>query len=241
MSHLPLYLPLLFISITALTLFLFYRAGKPNKIFLAITGLWMLLQSVLALNGFFTVSTALPPRITLVVLPPLIAVVLMLTTRKGKTFADSLDTKQLTLLHSVRIVIEMILFWLFVHKAMPELMTFEGRNMDMISGLSAPLVYYFGYVRKKLSNGFLLAWNFACLIILAFTVTNAILSMPTPFQQYAFDQPTRAVLYFPFIWLPGVVVPLVYASHLVTIRQLLLQRKSATSTGWQPQARVSGV
>jgi hypothetical protein len=41
-----------------------------------------------------------------------------------------------------------------------------------------------------------------------------------PFQQFAFDQPNIAVLYFPFIWLPSCVVPLVLLSHLAAIRQL---------------------
>jgi hypothetical protein len=44
-------------------------------------------------------------------------------------------------------------------------------------------------------------------------------------QQFGFDQPTVAVLYFPFIWLPGIVVPLVYFSHLVAIRRLLKERR----------------
>jgi hypothetical protein len=52
-------------------------------------------------------------------------------------------------------------------------------------------------------------------------VLNAVLSVPTAFQQFAFDQPNIAILYFPFNLLPAVVVPLVLLSHLVVIRQLL--------------------
>lgn len=67
----------------------------------------------------------------------------------------------------------------------------------------------------------LLAWNFVCLGILLFIVINAVLSVPTVFQQFAFDQPCVAVLYFPFVWLPGMLVLLVYFSHQVIIRRLL--------------------
>ncbi|HUQ96495.1 MAG TPA: hypothetical protein VM010_02440, partial [Chitinophagaceae bacterium] len=42
--------------------------------------------------------------------------------------------------------------------------------------------------------------------------------------QLAFDQPDIAVLYFPFVLLPGVVVPVVLLSHLAAIRQLLVKR-----------------
>jgi hypothetical protein len=37
----------------------------------------------------------------------------------------------------------------------------------------------------------------------------------------AFEQPNRAVLFFPFAWLPTVVVPLVLLAHLVTIKRLI--------------------
>jgi hypothetical protein len=100
-------------------------------------------------------------------------------------------------------------------------MTFEGRNIDIISGLSAPFVYYFGFKKDKLPSAVILGWNLLCLAILLFTVINAILSAPTPLQQWAFDQPMVAILYFPFVWLPGIVVPLVILSHLSAIRQLL--------------------
>lgn len=71
---------------------------------------------------------------------------------------------------------------------------------------------------------FLLAWNFIGIGLLANIVINAVLSVPSPFQKFAFNQPNIAVLYFPFNWLPGVVVPLVLLSHLVVIRQLFTKK-----------------
>ena len=103
-------------------------------------------------------------------------------------------------------------------------MTFEGRNPDIFSGLTAPFIYYFGYVKQKLSRSILLFWNFLCLGLLANIVLNAIFAFPGPIQKYAFDQPNIAVMYFPFIWLPCCIVPLVLFSHLVTIRQLFLKK-----------------
>lgn len=100
-------------------------------------------------------------------------------------------------------------------------MTFEGSNFDMLSGLSAPVIYYFGYIKKNLNKRIILIWNVICLGLLINIVITAILSSPFPFQQFAFDQPNIAVLYFPFIWLPCCIVPLVLLSHLAAIRQLL--------------------
>jgi hypothetical protein len=99
-------------------------------------------------------------------------------------------------------------------------MTFDGSNFDILAGLTAPLVYYQAFVRKKLTQRMLLLWNIACLGLLINIVLTAILAAPTPFQQTAFDQPNIAISYFPFIWLPSVVVPIVLIAHLVAIRRL---------------------
>nr|MBP9884195.1 hypothetical protein [Chitinophagales bacterium] len=117
-------------------------------------------------------------------------------------------------------------FWLFVNKTVPELMTFEGRNFDILSGLTAPIIFYLGFVTKQLDRKVILIWNFICLGLLINIVVVAILSAPFPFQQFAFDQPNIAVLYFPFNWLPSCVVPLVLLSHLVIFRKFINERRS---------------
>jgi hypothetical protein len=127
----------------------------------------------------------------------------------------------MTLLHTVRVLVEIVLFLLFIHKAVPGRMTFEGRNFDILAGLTAPVIFYFGFIRKRLDRKIILMWNFICLGLLLNIVVNAVLSAPFPFQKFAFDQPNIAILYFPFNWLPSCVVPLVLLSHLATIRQLL--------------------
>ena len=76
-------------------------------------------------------------------------------------------------------------------------------------------------MKKQINKNVILLWNFICIGLLFNIVINAVLSAPFPFQKFGFDQPDIAVLYFPFVWLPCCVVPLVLFSHLVTIRQLL--------------------
>ncbi|HPI54806.1 MAG TPA: hypothetical protein PLU10_08945 [Chitinophagaceae bacterium] len=45
-------------------------------------------------------------------------------------------------------------------------------------------------------------------------------SVPSPLQKLAFDQPNIALLYFPFSWLVSLIVALVLLGHLVSIRRL---------------------
>ena len=150
----------------------------------------------------------------------------MFFSKKGKQAMDGYNVKQLTLLHIVRIAVELGLYWLYLHKAIPGIMTFEGRNFDILCGLTAPLVYYFGYVKNTLSKSVLIAWNIVCLLLLANIVVMAVLSAPLPIQQFGFNQPNIALLYFPFIWLPCGIVPVVLFAHMVALRRLLVKKAS---------------
>jgi hypothetical protein len=229
MENLPTYISIVFGLTTILTVGLFYKATNNSKVTLLIFLSWLALQTFIGLSGFYSVTDTIPPRFLLLVLPPILLILGLFATSKGRQYIDSLDTKTLTILHIVRIPVEIVLFWLFVNKTVPELMTFEGRNFDILSGLTAPIIFYFGFIRKQLNKKIILIWNFICLGLLINIVVNAILSAPFPFQKFAFDQPNIAVLYFPFNWLPSCVVPLVLLSHLATIRQLFNERKKTTN------------
>jgi hypothetical protein len=124
----------------------------------------------------------------------------------------------------------MVLFWLYANHAVPEAMTFNGRNFDILSGLSAPFIYYFGFVKKTLGRKAILAWNLICLALLLNVVSSAVLSLPARFEQFGFEQPNIALGYFPFVLLPAVLVPLVILSTAAAIRQLIKKTKSASPT-----------
>ena len=146
----------------------------------------------------------------------------------GRRRLNDLDVARLTLLHVVRLPVELVLFALSMYMAVPELMTFTGGNWDILSGITAVPVWYFGHRLRVLPRAVLIAWNLVCLGLLFHVVIDAVLAAPFPFQQHAFDQPNVAVLFFPYIWLPALVVPLVLCAHLVALRALL-RKKSASA------------
>ncbi len=221
MATLPTYLYIVF-SLTILSgLLLFYKATNFSKAFITTAIIWLLFQTIISISGFYKIANTIPPRFGLLIIPPLILTIIRFNTKTGKQFIDNLNLKTLTIFHIVRIPVELVLYWLFIKKAVPELMTFEGRNFDILSGLSAPFIYYFGFVKRRLSRNVLLIWNFICLALLLNIVFNALLSLPSAFQQFGFEQPNIAILQFPFVLLPSVLVPLVLFAHLASIRQLL--------------------
>ncbi len=219
MNDLPLYVPITFGLTVLLALYLFYRATRSSRVLFLLLG-WITLQSVLGLTGFYQAINPSPPRFPLLVLPGFIVVIGLMSTKSGQRFINGLDLRFLTLLHLVRLPVELVLFWLFVQGAVPQLMTFEGRNFDILAGLSAPIIYYLGFVRKRLSKTALIIWNILCLGLVVNIAINGLLSAPTPLQQFAFDQPNIALAYFPFVLLPSVVVPMVIFAHLAAIRRL---------------------
>ena len=221
MENIPAFIQVAFVAITLLTCVFYYLASGRQHFFVYLAVLWLLLQGYVASTGFYTVTDTLPPRFVLLIGPPLFLIAALFILKNGRVYIDSLDAKYLTLLHVVRVPVELVLFCLFTYKTIPQIMTFEGSNLDILSGITAIPVYYFGYVKKKLSRTVLILWNIICLGLLINIVSIAVLSAPFPFQQLAFEQPNVAVLYFPFIWLPCCVVPLVLFSHLAVIRQLL--------------------
>jgi len=220
MENLPIYISLLFGLTAILTVWIFYKATGNSKLVLLLITIWLALQTLIAISGFYTQTNTVPPRFLLLVLPPALIITSLFMSTKGRNFIDNLDLRTLTLLHTIRIPVEVVLFLLFVNKAIPELMTFEGRNFDILSGITAPIIFYFAFIRKKMHHKAILIWNVICLALLVNIVINAILSAPSQFQQFAFDQPNIALIYFPFIWLPCCIVPLVVLSHLAAIRQL---------------------
>ncbi|MDO7875977.1 hypothetical protein Q5H93_14630 [Hymenobacter sp. ASUV-10] len=222
MKTLPLILPLTFGATTSLAIGIFYLAARRSGRTLAVLLVWLLLQAGVGLSGFYTVTDSLPPRLALLLGPPLLLILGLLLTAAGRCYLDSLRLEVLTLLHIVRIPVELVLFGLYLHHAIPQLMTFEGRNYDILAGLTAPVVFYFAFRKKQVGTTGLLVWNFLCLGLLLNIVINALLSAPTPLQRFAFEQPNVAILHFPFVWLPGCVVPLVLLAHLAALRQLFI-------------------
>lgn len=221
MPSLPIYVYFLFVSSVLFTIAIGWLCTSHKRAYTTVVLLWLLLHSALGMWGFYTVTNAVPPRFPLMILPPLLFLIIGLLTRRGQMFFDGIDLKTVALLHIVRVPVEVVLYWLLVHKAVPAVMTFEGNNFDIVSGISAPIIYYWGFVKKSIDKRWIIGWNVICLLLLLNVVVTAVLAAPTPLQQIAFDQPNIAIMYFPFVLLPSLIVPFVLMAHVVTIWRLL--------------------
>jgi hypothetical protein len=210
-------LQLVFIIITLLTFACFYVATGKDKRILWFFTLWILAMGLLSGIGFFLKTDTIPPRIVFVILPVILYVIY---------FYKTIDTVRLHVplliaIHIIRIPVELVLYALYVEGKLPQLMTFEGWNFDVFVGISALLMTVYSAIKRTaIATALLKTWNVVSLIFLSIIVTLAVLSAPLPFQQLAFDQPNVAVLEFPFVFLPAVVVPMILLSHLLLFNVL---------------------
>jgi hypothetical protein len=220
MDQVPFYISFSFIALVVYTLVMFFKASGKNKGLLLIVLVLALVQAMLSQRGFFLITDTMPPRLLLLLIPSVVLIVLLFITKSGKRVVASFNLETLTYLHAVRIGVEIILFYLFIYRLIPESMTFAGRNFDVIAGLTAPIIAYFGFNQSKISKKWLIVWNVVCLLLVLQVMITGIFSIPTSFQVFTDGLPNMGVLYFPFVWLPGLIVPIAVLGHLVAIKRL---------------------
>jgi hypothetical protein len=224
METLPWYVYLIFCATLLLAAWLFFKATHHSKIFAVIAGSWVLVQSIVGIRGFYSDPVTMTARYTFLILPPVITLVFLFVSGIGRTFIDGLNLKTLTIFHIIRVPVEITLFLLFAHKSIPHAMTFEGRNFDILSGLSAPFIYYFYFINKKIGRWGLITWNLICVLLLLNVVSIAALSLPGRFVQFGFERPNLALGFFPFLLLPTFLVPMVLLTNFSAVRQLITKK-----------------
>ncbi len=183
-------------------------------------GGWLALTAALAERGFFEDFYALPPHMLLAVGPPLLAVLALAASGRLDPLLAALPPSWPIGAQAFRVVVEIVLWRLAVAGVAPEIMTFTGRNVDILVGLTAPIVAYACFVRRAWPARVARWWNWAGVVILLNVVVHAQLSAPTRFRLFETDPPTTFIGDLPYIWLPAFLVPLAWALHAISLRQL---------------------
>jgi hypothetical protein len=190
---------------------------------LALVG-WLALIVALAERGFFEDFRSLPPHMLLAIGPPLLALLALVFSPRCRPMLDALPRAWPIGAQSFRIAVEIVLWRLAVAGVAPEIMTFTGRNVDILVGLSAPAVAYFCFVRRTWPARVAVWWNWAGIVILLNVVVHAQLSAPTLFRMFETDPPPTFIGETPYIWLPAFLVPVAWLLHAVSLRQLRAPR-----------------
>lgn len=186
---------------------------------------WTALLLVLSYNGFFSQFETLPPRPALAILIPLPIILIIAFSKKGTHLLQSLPAHWPVWMQSFRIAVELLLLLAFLKNLLPVQMTFEGFNFDILSGILALPVGYLLSRKKSYASQLAIAYNVIGLLLLLNILVIAVLSMPTPFRYFQNEPANTLVAQFPFILLPGILVPIAYTMHIFSLRQLLTRKK----------------
>lgn len=234
MSTIPFSITVLFLGITLL-LALFFpllsaraakNAGcsaKRRRTIPLFTGgaivLWLVLTGILAGAGFFNDFLSLPPHFAVAILPPLL-VILLASLRPVRAFIRKAPVSWLIYIQAFRVLVEWMLYQLHGIGVVPEQMTFEGLNFDIITGLTALPV---GWLASRGGRGAVKVaqiWNAVGLALVVTVMVVSILSAPTPFRLFTDGPANTFIAHFPFIWLPAFAVPSALLLHLWSLGQL---------------------
>ncbi len=202
----------------------------PSRKFLIIVSLWILLLALLSLSGLLNDFSNFPPRMMLVMLVPFTLIVWFVVSSHSNNLLSRVPASWIIKMQGFRVIVELFLWWAYLDQVVPVQMTFEGRNFDILVGLSAPLVSLWWLKPSNQRLQWVLIWNVVGLILLFNIVVVAVLSMPTP-MQYFFNEPANTVVAsFPWVLLPGILVTLAFALHLLSIKQMIKMMKTASTS-----------
>lgn len=232
----PFYIDaLLFLIIAIIIFFIFYSLkyalhsmnadnNKSSKTYLVTSLLiitWLVISALTALNGTLLDFTSTPPKILLVVIPPVLAIIYVSNSKRVNALLIEIPPAWLIYIQSFRILMELLLWLLFIKNIIPVQMTFEGVNYDILIGFSAALVGYYALSINKWPRTVALLWNFAGLLLVTNIFLVALLSTPSPMRQFFNEPANTLVAYFPFVWIPAFIVPFAYLMHVLSIKQIL--------------------
>lgn len=199
-----------------------WEDGKKKKVGnRMIIGLvvWAIIITIASSSGFSEKFELFPINIVPFVLVPLITVLILLLHKDTHAVLSKMNLKVLTQLQVFRVFVEIVFWLLFVQNLLPKQMTFEGRNFDIIAGITSLLAAQF-FLN---SRGWMIAWNIIGLGLLINIVSIAILSMPTSLRIFENEPANTIVTQFPFIFLPTFLVPLAYILHFISLKKLFMK------------------
>lgn len=226
-----------FILLTVIFYYLFYRElrlalpktsmapdqqKKFSRNFLITVSGWFAFVYLWSRFGIFGNFEIFPFNALPIVIIPLILVLTFAFSGTVKEILVHIPHESLVRLQSFRFYVEVLLWALYTAALLPVQMTFEGRNLDIITGVTAVLLTTrIGsfMLLDKLPRPVIILWNIIGLGLLINIVAVAILSMPSPLRYFMNEPANTIVAEFPISLLPAFLVPLAYMLHILSIRK----------------------
>jgi len=188
---------------------------------------WLAYAGVIAASGLLRDPSRRPPGIVFLAAPALVfALVGIARGRLGGRWAAALPLPLLLGLQVFRVGVETTLHELAQAGQVPQLLTLQGGNVEIVVALAAPLAAWLstrGFMGRRLAFG----WNIVGLLSLLNVVARGVLTSPGPLHLLQTDVPNRAISGLPYSYIPGLMVPLALYLHLLAFRAMRAARSTS--------------
>ena len=181
---------------------------------------WLLYVGALGAFGVLRNAGLRPPGSAFVFLPVVLFMVLVvIRSRAAGRIALAIPLPLLIGAQTFRIGVELFFHQLWIDGLVPKMLTFEGANVDIVVGLSAPLAAWIS-TRGPAGLRAALLWNILGLLALANVATRAVLTAPGPLNVIHAEVPNLSIGTVPFVYIAGFFAPLAVALHILALRAL---------------------
>jgi hypothetical protein len=212
----PVGLVVFFLCIVAGTAALLAAKSKPLGVGVLV---WLVVTGLAGWLGLARDFQRVPPPMFVLLLAAVVLAVVTAMSRVGSRLVAEAGIVWLIGVQAFRVAVEVFLDWGHRVDLVPVQMTFEGRNWDIVSGVSAAAVAWLA-AKRQAPRWLVLLWNCVGLALLLNIVVIAVLSMPTPLRRFHNEPVNSFIAYFPYIWLPTFLVQLALFGHLLVFRWL---------------------
>jgi hypothetical protein len=145
---------------------------------LAGLSVWFIYAGLLGYFGVIKNTATRPPGIAFIVVPVLLFLILFIVRLSANARVVLAFSLWIILgAQCFRIGVELFLHQLWIDGLVPKMLTFEGANVDIYIGASAPLIAWLS-TRGRLGLRIALAWNVLGLLALTNVVVRAVLTTP---------------------------------------------------------------
>jgi hypothetical protein len=202
--------------------------GRRTLLATAVLAAWLIYSGATAAKGLLLDAAAMPPPMLRILVPGLLLVFIAAFSPFGARLSR-LPYAALIGFHAFRLPLEGLLWTFHRQGRLPVQMTFEGRNFDILTGLSAIAVAVLAW-RGRAGLRTARLWNLAGFALLLNIMIVAALSIPGPLRVFHDEPANTLVLHFPYVWIPAVFVMAAFFGHLLLFRKTWADSGAPTGT-----------
>lgn len=189
---------------------------------------WLGAFAIAAGSGALARFDLRPPPLMIAAVAAVGGALFLGLSRVGGLLARGLPLAALVGFQAFRLPLELVMHRAAAAGVMPPEMTWSGWNYDVVTGgtaaLLAPLV-----ALERAPRWLVLGWNAMGSVLVLVVMGVGIAGTPV-FRAFGEEHLNTWIAYFPFVWLPAVMVVAAVAGHILVFRRLAAAR-AVSSTG----------